>query len=40
MPEVISPRGPKRLIKPPQKGEMKTIGAVTGRIRMPAPTGP
>ena len=35
MPAVISRRAPKRPIRRPEKGEMKIIGTVTGRIIRP-----
>ncbi len=35
IPAVISRRAPKRAIRRPEKGEMKTIGTVTGRIIRP-----
>ena len=38
MPTVISGRAPKRAISRPEKGEMKTIGAVIGRIIRPLRT--
>ena len=39
IPAVISRRAPKRPISRPEKGEMKTIGAVIGRIIRPLSDG-
>jgi hypothetical protein len=39
MPAVISRRAPKRPINRPEKGEMKIIGTVIGRISRPAAIG-
>ena len=38
MPTVIRRRAPKRAISRPDRGEMKTIGTVIGRISRPLST--